>query len=181
MFQKNKFDLENLYSKGIIVDTNLLILLLVGVYDPRYISKFKITSKYTKKDFIILRNFVNRFKKLIITPHILAELSNLSMKIPERRLTGYFIYFIDILKRSEEINIDKNLILSNKYIYRIGVTDVGIMLSSENNDLLFITDEFKLANISFSKGLNVLHFSQIRGEYILFKNWIILNEFMSPI
>ena len=169
MFHKNKFDLENFYNRGIIVDTNLLILFLVGKYDIDYISKFKITCKYSKKDFEILKNFVNRFKKLIITPHILSELSNLSMKIPEKRLARYFKYFIGILKISDEINIDKNSILLNKYIDKIGVTDVGIVLASENDDFLFITDDIKLAYISLSKGLSVLHFSQIRGGYIWFK------------
>ena len=169
MFQKSKFDLENFYNRGIIVDTNLLILFLVGKYDIDYISKFKITYKYSIEDFEILRDFVVKFKKIIITPHILAELSNLSMKITENRLKEYFKYFIEILKKSDEINIDKNSILLSKYVDKIGITDVGIMLASENDDFLFITDDIKLAYISLSKGLSVLHFSQIRGGYIWFK------------
>jgi len=165
MFQKSKFDLENFYNRGIIVDTNLLILFLVGKYDIDYISKFKITYKYSIEDFEILRDFVVKFKKIIITPHILAELSNLSMKITENRLKEYFKYFIEILKKSDEINIDKNSILLSKYVDKIGITDVGIMLASENNDLLFITDEFRLANISEYEGIKVLNFNHIRSYY----------------
>ena len=167
MSEENIFNIEKYLLNGIIVDTNLLILFLIGIYDSRYISKFKITCKYSEEDFKILKDIVKGFKKIIITPHIVAELSNLSMKIPENRLKEYFKYFIEILKKSDEINIDKNSILLNKYIDKIGVTDVGIMLASENNEFLFITDDFQLANISFSKGLPVINFNHIR-EFLWF-------------
>jgi hypothetical protein len=62
----------NLYlkykSKGILIDTNLLLLLLVGFYDENLIAKFKRTSKYSKEDFQIIRNFILHFEKIIITP-----------------------------------------------------------------------------------------------------------------
>ena len=161
-----KQNIEKYYSKGIIIDTNLLILLLVGIYDINFINKFKVAQKYFKEDYNILYNFIHNFNTIFITPHILTELSNLSMKMNDNEFKKYITYFIEILKESKEINIEKNNILSHKSITKLGVTDIGIMIASENNGYLFITDDFPLANISESKGLPVINFNHLR-EY----NW----------
>ena len=61
--------------KGIIVDTNLLLLVLIG--GTPSIAGFKRTSGYTTKDYKLLLNVIDQFEKLISTPHILAEVSTL--------------------------------------------------------------------------------------------------------
>lgn len=159
------FNIESEYSKGIIIDSNLLILLLVGIYDRNYIPNFKRTRNFTYKDFDILIEFIHKFKHLFITPHILTEVSNLSKQVQEYRLKEYFKHFADILNKMQEISINKNDILNNKYIEILGVTDIGIMEASENNDILFLTEDIVLSNIAESKKLKVINFNYIKDYF----------------
>ena len=64
-------------NKPLILDTNLLILVLVGLFDINSIGTFKRTNKYSERDYNNLIDIVKQFPKLVITPHIFAEISNL--------------------------------------------------------------------------------------------------------
>lgn len=63
-------------DNGILLDTNVLLLYLVGSIDPQNVGRFKRTAKYDENDFRILSNLVNLFKTNVTTPHILTEASN---------------------------------------------------------------------------------------------------------
>ena len=102
------------YSQtGIIIDTNLLLLYLVGQYDQNMIGSFKGTLSYSEEDFKIVLGVLARFKKIIITPHILAELSNLSAKIRHDHLNQYFETLIAALSNWDEKHIEKSIIFNN--------------------------------------------------------------------
>ena len=62
-----------LSSKGLLVDTNLLVLLVIGALNPDQISDHKLTSKYSAVDYRLLKSFVDRFKLVVTTPNILTE------------------------------------------------------------------------------------------------------------
>ena len=64
-------------ASGLLVDTNLLLLYLIGRTNRNRISKFKRTQAYTIEDFDLLHRFMAEFKTLITTPHVLTEVSNL--------------------------------------------------------------------------------------------------------
>jgi len=64
-------------GRGLLVETNLLLLYLIGRTNQNQISKFKRTQVFTIEDFDLLGRFMGKFKTLITTPHVLTELSNL--------------------------------------------------------------------------------------------------------
>jgi hypothetical protein len=61
-------------SKGVLVDTNLLVLYLVGKVNRKRIPSFKRTQTYTVEDFDLLAHLMAWFGKLVTTPHILTHL-----------------------------------------------------------------------------------------------------------
>jgi hypothetical protein len=63
-------------KKGILVDTNLLLLYLVGLYDIEQIRDFKRTSHFDTDDFSNTQEFIELFEVKITTPHILTEVSD---------------------------------------------------------------------------------------------------------
>ncbi len=63
---------------GLPVDTNLLVLFVVGAVNRERIESFERTSSYTKEDYKLLLQFLANFKKLHTSPHVLAEVSNLA-------------------------------------------------------------------------------------------------------
>ena len=48
--------------KSLLIDSNLLLLFIVGLCDPARIVKFKRTAQFTVDDFECLKDFVGQFK-----------------------------------------------------------------------------------------------------------------------
>jgi hypothetical protein len=68
---------EKYRGKGVLVDTNLLLLLLVGAIDPKHLAKFKPTANhgFTASDFALLCWIIDQFPRIFTTPHVLTEVS----------------------------------------------------------------------------------------------------------
>lgn len=60
-----------------IIDTNSLIILVLGLMDPRMIDTHKRTSIYDKSDFKALLSIIGDLKTLVIIPNVWTELDNL--------------------------------------------------------------------------------------------------------
>lgn len=67
---------------GAFLDTNLLVLYLVGKYQPTYVPKFKRTTMYSEQDFHWFDGYVSQFSKIVVTPQVLAEAWNFLEKYP---------------------------------------------------------------------------------------------------
>jgi hypothetical protein len=66
-------------AKGVFIDTNLLVLLLVGLVNIRRIGTFKRTLDFTVDDFHLLIRLTKWFGSPIFsTPHVLSQVSDLT-------------------------------------------------------------------------------------------------------
>jgi hypothetical protein len=63
-------------EKGILLDTNLLVLLWLAAFDLGLVGGKRL-EKYTPDDVQLLRAYVSRFHRLLSTSTILTETSNL--------------------------------------------------------------------------------------------------------
>ena len=71
-------DLFTKYRKsGILIDTNILLLFVVGSLNPDLIPKISRTASFSFQDFQIVEKTIDFFDNKITTPHILTEVSNL--------------------------------------------------------------------------------------------------------
>ena len=61
-------------AKGVLVAANLLVLFLVGLRIP----EFKRTQNFTIEDFDLLARLIAWFGKLVATPHVLSQVSDLT-------------------------------------------------------------------------------------------------------
>lgn len=82
----NEFD--SFYSRTgnkVVIDTNLLLLLLIGATIKIILEPFKRTTMFTKNDFRLLFRILKHYEKIITTPNILTEVNNLTknIKTPE--------------------------------------------------------------------------------------------------
>ncbi|MCY7357876.1 MAG: hypothetical protein LH609_10485 [Rudanella sp.] len=64
-------------KSGLLLDTNLLVLLVIGQYDPKRINGHKRLQSYTSEDYDLLLGFMSLFRTFATTPNILTEVSNL--------------------------------------------------------------------------------------------------------
>lgn len=63
---------------GVLVDTNLLLLFFVGGYDRSLVERFRRTAdRFVAPDFDTLSALLMSFERIVTTPHILTETSNL--------------------------------------------------------------------------------------------------------
>lgn len=150
---------------NIILDTNLLLLYLIGSYDIDLIGANNLTTNYTKNDFKLLKAKLEIQNPIYITPQILAELSNQSTFFKEPALSEYFGLIIQKLSNFNEGYIKLKDILKNvDLLPKIGFTDVSIFELAKNENFVVLTDDFELYGRLNSSGYNSLNFAQLRGD-----------------
>jgi hypothetical protein len=65
------------------IDSNLLLLYLIGKFEPSLIRSFRRTQQFSEAEFQLLTRFVGLFDKVLTLPNILTEVSNLAGQLPE--------------------------------------------------------------------------------------------------
>lgn len=158
-------NIQSYFRKGIIVDTGPLVLLLAGHYNYNSIGKSKLTAEFEKGDFDILTSFLSKFRKIIVTPHVLAEVSNLiNTKVNKSNFADFIEKIIEKLSDFKEVYIQKDEIISRENVKKVGITDAGILLACERDNNLILTKDFRFKGLCISKGLPVIHFDKLRAE-----------------
>jgi len=116
--------LEKLFLKyrntGIIIDTNILLAFFIGIFDPQLISRFKRTKEYSIDDFYTILRVIKYFEKILTTPNILTEVSNLSNQLPEHIKNNYYDEFKKHVSLLNENYFESKVICNtshfNKYV-----------------------------------------------------------------
>jgi hypothetical protein len=147
-------------GNGLLIDSNLFVLLLVGTTNESRIAKFNRTRKYTIDDFRLLRDFADNFQEIVTTPHVLAEVSNLAtLEEPELRILR--ANFQDVVERTRECYEPSQGILSDPAISKLGMTDAAIRRAAAQ-PLLVLTDDLPLYHYLCAAGLDAINFNHIR-------------------
>ncbi len=94
----NVRELLSQYSpKGLLVDTNILLLYFVGQTNQERIQKFKRTQQFNLDDCELLVSILSKFSKIVTTPNILTEVSNLLNQLGEPERTQSFKLFANLI------------------------------------------------------------------------------------
>src|ERR1035441_1905930 len=122
----------NIYGRrGAVVDANLLLLFFIGVYDRKSITTNPRLARFTVEDFDLLKQLLGRFNRVITTPNILTEVSNLSNGIPEKDREAYFSLFADQLTLFDEEGVGSQSALKSRWA-KFGLTDAVIATIAKN-------------------------------------------------
>jgi hypothetical protein len=147
-------------AKGILVDTNLFVLLAIGTYKPRLISTHKRTKQYTPEDFNLVVGLVDSFSTRIVTPHILAESDNLARQMPQAEYRGLAATMAALVAEFFEIYISSAEAVRDQSYATLGLTDCSIVAAGR--DALVFTDDFRLSNILPRLGRDAININHIR-------------------
>ena len=159
-----KFLLSKYLQKGILVDTNILLLFFVGLTNPDRISRFKRTQQFIREDYELLIQILNRFPKVITTPNILTEVNSMLNQLgePERNLAFLVLrQFLAIGSIFEEFYVPSSQVIEREDFVRFGLTDCGISEVAKDRYLI-LTDDLRLANTLQSQGIDTLNFNNLR-------------------
>jgi hypothetical protein len=155
-------------AKGVLVDTNVLLLHFIGSFDVEQIQRFKRTKQFTIRDFYLIEKFLGCFKETVTTPNILTEVSNLAgqLPVPEALKSRFWERFGNRLEILSEEYCPSVAACAHPYFNKCGLTD-AVILQIAKKQLLVITDDFRLAGLISNRGLNVINFNHIRQSYLL--------------
>lgn len=162
-----QFALRKCRQNGLLIDTNLLIVFLFGLYDPKFIELNSKTAGYTEQDFGFILSLVNQSVKVIVTPQILAEVSNMTFDktIAEPGFTHYFAQTIQVLEKAEENHTHMDIFLkSPRVLASIGFADMSIMEAAKELDCVVLTADGPLTGWLQSSGCTVLNLNHLRGQ-----------------
>jgi len=148
-------------NKGIFVDTNLLLLLLVGLTDPQLVPKFPRTEQFVPEDFDTLNIFLSKFKLRLTLPNVLTEVSNLAGKIDGKAKKIFDEKFRKFIETIDETYVPSGDLIEDDRFSRFGLTDCAIMTLVKKRYLL-LTDDFRLSKYFLSIGGDVINFNHIR-------------------
>ncbi len=153
--------LQQYRQRGVLLDTNILLLYFVGALDPQLIPQFKRTKIFAVEDFATLQALLQHIETYITTPNILTEVSNLAGQLSGRWREDYFSIFAQGLTLLDEQYVRSTEIATTSVFRRFGITDAGIIHVAQGK-YLTITDDFPLSQYLRSQGADVLNFNEIR-------------------
>ena len=134
---------------GAFIDTNLLVLLVVGSEDRKSIERHRRTRTFTTDDYDCLLDMIEaRGSRVFVTPNTLTETSNLLKQPRDARFRDRLRFLIE---QSEEIVVASATAAHNSSFVRLGLTDAALLevVSAERP---LITVDLDLFSAAFAKG-----------------------------
>ncbi len=126
---------------NVIIDSNLLALLVVGSASRAYISIHKRVMSFTESDYDLLTTMIGNASKVLVTPHALAETSNLIGYInKEPARTHIFQAMAAIAGELEEKYNHSRVSMERSEFINLGLTDCSMMDLSDKSTVLLTTD-----------------------------------------
>lgn len=147
-------------AKGVLVDSNLLVLLLVGRVNERRILDFKRTQNFTIEDFHLLQRLIAWFGKLFATPHVLSQTSDLA-DVGGKELHNIRKLFKSIVERIEESYDSSITLVADPVFERLGLADAAIAKVCSRG-ILVLTADVTLQLAVQQRGADALNFNHVR-------------------
>lgn len=148
-------------QKGILVDTNILLLYFVGYINRDRISKFKRTAQFVPEDYDLLVRIVQFFQKIVTTPNILTEVNSLINQLGEPERSRCLMGFAQSLSILEESYLESQNVATAELFTKLGLTDCEIIQMAKQ-PYLILTDDLRLANYLQSMNIDIVNFNNIR-------------------
>ncbi len=150
----------------VLVDANLLLLLIVGSADRRFIGMHKNLSDYSESDFEILGQAISLFSDVVLLPHVLAEVSSLARQIRNPARSKIQLKFKELVESSIEIALPSVDGVGRDEFQEFGLTDAVMLqlctLTRAGISFSLLTADGRLAVQAEMQGYSVLNFLDLR-------------------
>ena len=163
-----EYDVDSLLGRyrnaGVLIDTNLLLLYFVGFYDKGLIERWSRTAdRFVAVDFDTLSILLEGFERLVVTPYILTEVSNLLGNLSDPAKTEcYGLLARTIRSAMDEKHTPGVDLIDSPAFGLFGITDASI-LDVATGSFLVLTDDLPLYAYLQGNGVEVLNFNEIRA------------------
>ncbi|OCR00588.1 hypothetical protein BCD67_11445 [Oscillatoriales cyanobacterium USR001] len=154
LFQKYK-------QKGILIDTNILLLWFVGTTNRNRISQFNRTEKFKPEDYDLLLGILSYFDKIVTTPNILTEVNSLANQLGEPERALCLSAFAKAMELLNESYLESREVVKTNSFTKFGLTDCAIV-NIARDKYLVVTDDLKLAHYLQNIEIDTINFNNIR-------------------
>ena len=138
----------------------ILVLYLVGLVNRQRILTFKRTQNFTIEDFDLLTDLIGWFGKLVATPHVLSQTSDLT-DLPGKELVEVRRLFKVAVDQIDESYDPSRVLVSDPVFERLGLTDAAIAKVCSRG-VLVVTADVELQLEVQRKGADALNFNHVR-------------------
>jgi rRNA-processing protein FCF1 len=143
-------------KRGLLVDTNILLLYIVGSLDIELIRNFGRTATFTTDDFSVISEFIEFFEVKITTPHILTEVSNLIGN--RKNLQTVLKKYIELTQEKFTPSVE---VTQNDSFNIFGLADTAIA-DTARDFFLVVTDDKPLFGYLINRGIDAVSLDQLR-------------------
>lgn len=146
---------------GVLLDTNVLLMLAVGSFDPNYISQHKNTNAFSVEDFHLLVSIVDPIDRIVATPNIITETDNLVRQNPRGQDIRTRVR--ELISVIHEVPIASVKAVQSERYPALGVADCATLVASDG--YLVITTDSYLHVALLESGRDAVNFNHLREEF----------------
>lgn len=150
-------------SRTFLIDTNLLVLLIVGATSRDYICRHKRLTAFIQEDYDVLLEIISGDQPLRVTPNILTETSNLAAYIDNPAKSQIFETFQRFISSFLEVYIPSTAAIGRWEFFRLGLTDAAV-LEALTDQVVLLTTDLDLFLAAQAAGALAVNFNQLRDQ-----------------
>ena len=124
--------------RGLLLDSNLLLLYVVGQTDRRLVRSFKRTQEFTDADFRLLFGLVTSFGSLVTTPHVLTEVNGLTNQLTGAHRQNVRVRIALDAPRWDERHVPAGPLTRTAAFASLGLTDAALAFLAHGPDGPFV-------------------------------------------
>lgn len=149
----------------VVVDTNLLVLFVVGKASRSFITKHKRLTEFVTEDYDALVRILENASDLLVTPHVLAETSNLVGYIAEPARTEVMRVLQTLILTATEVTVASKTAAEKKEFIRLGLTD-AVLLEATDQEVVLLSSDLALCIAAETTGKLAMNFNHVRDSYL---------------
>lgn len=150
----------------VAIDTNLLLLLVVGSASLAYIGMHRRLAKVSENDFDMLVSAIEPFSEILLIPQVVAEVSNLSAQIGQPAAGAIRETLGRLVESTTEVPVESISAVQRAEFSYLGVTDAALLhLCSTrigNSVPTLLTVDGRLSAAAYALGCNVQNYRTSR-------------------
>ena len=135
---------------GYFIDTNLLVLRVVGDVSKDLIQKHRRLKTFVVEDYDRLMDLLRGAPLVLVTPNTLTETANLLAQHGEPERSRFLDQLRFLIQNSREIVVSSADASTNSSFSRLGLTDAAL-LETVSANMPLVTTDFKLYQAAVTK------------------------------
>ena len=148
-----------------LIDTNAMVILLLGLMNPKLINQHKRTSIYEEQDFDDLVSLIGNIENLVVLPNVWTEVDNLLNGFTRGHKEKYIEQITNTIKFTTEKFLESKTATVSYGFHDLGLTDSLLLEYSKECELL-ITSDSSLSDYAIANGITVYDLVKNRNNRI---------------